>query len=360
MPELPVGRVLRTPADQPDPAVVTEAGAVLRAGGLVAIPTETVYGLGCNALDPGAVQRVFDAKQRPASDPLIVHVDGIAMVSRVTGEPLPTVAATLAEAFWPGPLTLVVPRGAEVPDAVTSGLADVGIRCPSHPVAAAIITAADRPIAAPSANRFGRISPTSADHVIAELGDRCNLVIDAGRTLHGVESTVVAIRDDTAVVLRHGAVTVEALQRHVAVAVPERADATTAAVSPGHDARHYSPATPSVAATAGAARAAGSQQPDGRSVVWLGYTDRQPALPTTWRFEPLGALTDLDAVAHDLYDTLRRLDADAPDLLVVELTDAAGLGRAIDDRLTRAASSRVASTGEELSSAIAAAMGPFT
>ena len=149
-----------------DAELVAVAADALRAGQLVAIPTETVYGLGCNALDPQAVAGVFDAKARPASDPLIVHVDGVAMAETVTTGAFPAAAATLARAFWPGPLTMILPKADTVPDAVTSGGTTVGVRCPSHPIAAAIIAAAGVPVAAPSANRFGQISPTSAAHVV--------------------------------------------------------------------------------------------------------------------------------------------------------------------------------------------------
>ena len=342
--------VLRISPDEPDQTLVDMAAAVLRDGGLVAIPTETVYGLGCNALDPDAVGRVFEAKGRPASDPLIVHVDGPDMAAMVVDGPLPPAAAALADAFWPGPLTLVLPRAAVVPDAVTSGLDTVGVRSPAHPVAAAIIRAAGVPVAAPSANRFGRISPTSADHVVAELDGRCDLIIDAGRTDHGVESTVVAFDGDRAVVLRHGAVTLEQLAEIVPVRTLDDTSDDAAKASPGHDQRHYSPRAPTVAAPAGVHPNPAGSWPSG--VVHLGYEDRPPALPTGWSFVSLGRVSDLGAVAHDLYDSLRRLDQTSPTAIVVELTGADGLGRAIDDRLTRAAGSLVAHSPAQLADAL--------
>ena len=222
-----------------DDALVVEAGAAL-AEELVAIPTETVYGLGCNALDPDAIAGVFEAKGRPASDPLIVHVDGVAMADTLIEGGLPTVATRLAAAFWPGPLTMVLPKTEIVPDAITSGGPTVGVRCPAHPVARALITASGVPVAAPSANRFGRISPTTAAHVVEELGDRIDLIVDAGPANHGVESTVVTFEGDDAVILRHGALTAEALADHVAVREVEEADAEARAAAPGHDLRHYS------------------------------------------------------------------------------------------------------------------------
>ncbi len=328
-----------------DDDLVAIAAATLRGGGLVAIPTETVYGLGCNALDPSAVAGVFEAKGRPASDPLIVHVDGLAMAETVVAGGLPETARTLAEAFWPGPLTMVLPRAATVPDAITSGGPTVGVRCPSHPVAAAIITAAGAPIAAPSANRFGRISPTSAAHVADELGGRIDLIVDAGRSEHGLESTVVTIDGDEVVILRHGAITREALAEHVLVRELDTADTATRATAPGHDVRHYSPRTPTIATAI-----APDEALDGLAghVIYAGYDDATPTLPGGWTFEALGTRADLDAVGHALYDTLRRLDDLGPDLIVVELTGAAGIGRAIDDRLTRAASGVVVTSGATL------------
>ena len=338
-----------------DPALVERAAEALRAGELVAIPTETVYGLGCDARNEDAIRRVFAAKGRPSSDPLIVHVDGPSMLDTVVAGPLPSAASELIDAFWPGPLTLVLPRSESIPDAITSGLDTVAVRCPSHPVAAAIIRAAGIPVAAPSANRFSRISPTSAAHVQSELGEACHIIVDSGRTDRGLESTVVAITADGAVVLRHGALPVEAIRAHCSVPVLDRDDAVATNASPGHDKRHYSPATPAIAVTP---TAFGPDAPADapRSVVMAGYADRRPDLPDGWEFFDLGKLSDLDRVGHDLYANLRRLDEITPSLIVLELTGTGDLGRAIDDRLTRAASSVVATTPEELASAIESAV----
>ena len=335
--------ILPCPADSLDPAVIERAAAILRDGGLVAIPTETVYGLGANALDAEAVASIFTAKERPSTDPLIVHVDGLAMAAAVVDGPFPAPATTLAEAFWPGPLTLVLPRRDSVPPAVSSGLPDVGVRCPSHPTARAIITAAGVPIAAPSANRFGRISPTRASHVATELGDRIDLIVDAGPCDAGVESTVVSFDGDTAVVLRHGAIPLESIEHHVAARSVNTA-ADEALASPGHDERHYSPGTPTTAVIAGFDPSAA---PAG-DVVYLGYQGETPTLPAGWRFVPLGSRADLAGIARGLYDSLRLADAGTPDRIVAELTGAPGLGRAIDDRLTRAGSSRVARSAADL------------
>ncbi|MGB0994876.1 MAG: L-threonylcarbamoyladenylate synthase [Acidimicrobiales bacterium] len=330
-----------------DDALVADAGAALAEGRLVAIPTETVYGLGCNALDPDAIAGVFEAKGRPASDPLIVHVDGVAMADTLIEGGLPTVAARLAAAFWPGPLTMVLPKTEIVPDAITSGGPTVGVRCPAHPVARALITASGVPVAAPSANRFGRISPTTAAHVVEELGDRIDLIVDAGPADHGVESTVVTFEGDEAVILRHGALTAEALADHVAVREVGEADAEARTAAPGHDLRHYSPRTPAIATTTTPGDATEGD------IVYVAYDDRAIQLPGGWSFFSLGDRSDLELVARNLYANLRRLDAAAHDLIVIELTDAAGIGRAIDDRLTRAASGVVTTTDVALAGAVA-------
>ncbi len=319
-----------------DDELILRAATTLRNGGLVAIPTETVYGLGCNALDPSAVAGVFAAKERPGSDPLIVHVDGIEMAKSVVDGELGAVATTLAKAFWPGPLTLILPKGEAVPDAITSGGPTVGVRCPSHPVASAIITVAGIPVAAPSANRFGRISPTTAAHVREELGDRIDMIVDGGPTEHGLESTVVSVGEDDVTVLRHGALTAEQLAEYVVVRELAPADHEARAAAPGHDVRHYSPGTRTIATTISDLSEASA--PVGSRVVYAGYSDQPPNLPSQWSFEALGARDNLAEVARNLYDALRRLDADDFDLIVVELSSADGIGKAIDDRLTRAAS----------------------
>ena len=182
--------VIRVSPDNPDPAAIARAAECLRRGGLVAFPTETVYGLGVNALDREAVRRLFAAKQRPANDPLIVHVTSIDSIAALASR-VPDVVETLGRRFWPGPLTLIVPRSPQVPDEVTAGLATVAVRVPLHPVARALIDAAALPVAAPSANLFSRPSPTLASHVIDDLSGRIDLVVDGGPTTIGVESTVL-------------------------------------------------------------------------------------------------------------------------------------------------------------------------
>ncbi len=200
-----------------DPAAIAEAAAILRGGGLVAFPTETVYGLGANALDARAVARIFAAKERPAFDPLIVHLAGAADVPThaLEADALDPRLLRLAGRFWPGPLTLVVRKRAHIPGIVTAGLPTVGLRVPDHPVALALLAAAGVPIAAPSANPFGRLSPTRAAHVVAGLGSRVDLVLDGGPCRVGVESTVVLLADGRAILLRPGGLPLEAIEAEI-------------------------------------------------------------------------------------------------------------------------------------------------
>ena len=224
-------------------AALAPAAAALRAGELVAMPTETVYGLGAHALDPVAVRRIFTAKGRPANNPLIVHVHDIAR-ARALSPAWDERAEALAQAFWPGPLTLVLPRSAEVPDEVTAGLDTVGVRVPAHPVALALLRLADVPVAAPSANLYTRVSPTRAEHVLDGLGDRVAFVVDGGPTDVGVESTVLSLATPTPTILRPGMITLDAIAR-VLPDVAYRASGELAegevASSPGLARKHYSP-----------------------------------------------------------------------------------------------------------------------
>jgi L-threonylcarbamoyladenylate synthase len=245
-------RLLRVAAAAPDPAIIAEAAEILRAGGLVAFPTETVYGLGANALDDDAVQRIFTAKGRPSYNPLIVHVPDVAAARRLTAS-WTSLADRAAAAFWPGPLTLVLPKTHAVPDSVTAGLSSVAVRVPAHPVALALLVRAAIPIAAPSANRFTRVSPTTADHVVRGLGDRVDLILDGGATPFGIESTVLDLTGSTPALLRHGAIGIDELEAvlgPVITRAPTPSASGTAAPSaagsapqlaPGMLDRHYSP-----------------------------------------------------------------------------------------------------------------------
>jgi L-threonylcarbamoyladenylate synthase len=316
---------------RPDPAVMARAGAALRDGGLVAFPTETVYGLGAALGRPEAIARVFATKGRPATDPLIVHLPDADALDGVVAA-FPPHASALAEAFWPGPLTLVLPRGPEVRPDVTAGGPAVAVRVPAHPVALALLRAAAVPVAAPSANRFGRISPTSAADVAAELGDRLladrDLLLDGGPTPLGIESTVVDLTGDRPRVLRHGGVPWEDL---VAVVGPvdgaERrvVPDDVAAPAPGGLLGHYAPATPLVLVE-------GDDRTLEDLVAALGSASVRSAV--------LRLPADAPSAARSLYRALREADGSADVLLVTPLRSE-GLGRAVNDRLFRAAHGRV-------------------
>lgn len=222
---------------------LTKAAELIRAGELVAFPTETVYGLGANALDPAAIEKIYAAKGRPASSPLIVHVSSIEMARGLVRE-WPEQAEQLARVFWPGPLTLVLPKAPHVPNELTAGLDTVGIRMPAHPMALALIEEAGVPIAAPSANRFMELSPTSAEHVREALGDRVAMVLEGGRTAVGIESTVLSLAGSHAVLLRPGMVTQQEIEAVIGPVRVLEQSPEGAHASPGLHRRHYSPKTP--------------------------------------------------------------------------------------------------------------------
>ena len=343
--------VVRIDPLDPDPARIADAAARLRAGRLVAFPTETVYGLGVHALDRAAVHRLFEAKGRPASDPLIVHVPSLEAV-RALVRALPPEAERLALRFWPGPLTLVLPRAGVVPDEVTSGLGTVAVRVPAHPVARALIIAAGIPVAAPSANLFSRPSPTRAAHVLEDLRGRIDLVLDGGTTAVGIESTVVSLSGETPVVLRPGAVSLEQLREEVpGVEARPALGAGAAMPSPGLLEKHYSPRAPltlyagsAESALARLFRDARAAARDGRAVGLLLLHDDIASMPPGLAAVvcDLGRASDLDLVAARLYSALRELDASGVDLILAhELQQTTGLGAAIRDRMTRAAAGRV-------------------
>lgn len=301
---------------------------VLGSGGMVAIPTETVYGLAVDALDASAVASVFAAKGRPATDPLIVHLGSGERIDTVVRE-WSDVAHQLADAFWPGPLTIVAPRHPSVLPALSAGRDTIAVRVPAHPVAEAVLAAFDGPLAAPSANRFGRVSPTEADHVMAELGGRIHMVLDAGPTPLGVESTVIDVTGARPMVLRPGGVTVEMLTPVVGeVDVPERlvVDTDEAAASPGQSIAHYSPSTPVVLVDAG---------PD----VIEALTTAVQARGVRCVAMDLGG--DAESTARRLYRDLRAVDSGDADIALAPVMDPRGLGRAVNDRLFRAARGRV-------------------
>jgi L-threonylcarbamoyladenylate synthase len=314
-----------------DAQSVARAAAALRAGELVGFPTETVYGLGADAANPAAVRRIFEAKGRPADHPVIVHVRDLAAARAWVGS-MPRAAQQLARKFWPGPLTLILPRAAHVSDIVTGGQGSVGLRVPSHRVAQALLVAFGGGIAAPSANRFGHVSPTRASHVDDDLGERVALILDGGACDFGIESTIVAFRDDAPVLLRPGAISARALTQ-VLGCVPQGADENAPRASGTLDS-HYAPRTPANLVSVDGLRAELAQLLERDEQVAVLARGAPP--PADFDGLWLRAPAELAAYAHDLYANLRRLDAAGADIILIEDVPATMEWMAVRDRLTRA------------------------
>jgi L-threonylcarbamoyladenylate synthase len=311
---------------------------LLRNGELVALPTETVYGLAAKALNPIAVAKIFEAKERPRFDPLIVHLPNRDWLGRIVNVPAGDrqLIGKLANKFWPGPLTIVLPKREIVPDIITAGLETVAVRLSAHPVFAEIVGELDEPLAAPSANRFGRVSPTTAQHVLEELEGRIALIVDAGPTEHGIESTIVAVRDGRIAVLRRGPITDEQLSGFadiVSVTGTQRISA------PGQLPSHYTPTTPLRLIDKAEAFPSQKNQRVGL-LAWSGAfpSPTSPQLETSCSeaFAAVRNLSDrgdLRDAASNLFRYLRELDALGLDLIVAERVPSRGLGAAIMDRL---------------------------
>jgi L-threonylcarbamoyladenylate synthase len=293
---------------------VAEAAALIRAGKLVAFPTETVYGLGANALDAVAVARIFALKGRPLASPLIVHADSLKMARGLALE-WPEVAERLARKYWPGPLTLVLTKHPSIPDVVTAGLPTVGLRVPAHPVALALIREAGVPIAAPSANLFMQLSPTTAEHVRASLGGAVDFVLDGGPSGVGIESTVLSLAGAEAVLLRPGVIPLPEIESLTGpVRIIQSPDGGPHP-SPGMHPRHYSPRTPLLLLRAD------DPPPPGKG-AWLRLGREMPSNPR--------------AYAAQLYDVLHRLDAEGLDWIALEPPPAKPEWAGVLDRVTRA------------------------
>jgi len=311
---------------------VAHAARLLREGKLVSFATETVYGLGASALDVNAVAKVFAAKNRPYFDPLIVHIADRSWLPRLVAS-WPEMAQRLAARFWPGPLTLVLPKTDLVPDLVTSGLPSVAVRMPAHPLALELLRLADVPIAAPSANLFGQLSPTCAEHVTERLGDQIDYLLDGGPCAVGLESTVLLLESGRAVLLRPGGVPLEEIESIIGPVALLSREATAdqaAAQSPGMLPQHYAPRTPLVIV---------EDLSRVTSPARCGLLVLQPH-PAANRFaavEVLSAGGDLTAAAANFFAALRRLDASHVEQIVAMPFPNRGLGRALNDRLMRAA-----------------------
>ncbi len=306
---------------------LSRAGDAIKRGQLVAFPTETVYGLGANAFDAQAVARVFEAKRRPRIDPLIVHIADISQADTLV-EAFSPEARKLAESFWPGPLTMILKKNRTVPDIVTSGLPDVAIRMPDNQLALALIRLSGVPIAAPSANPFGYISPTTADHVRRQLGKEIEIVLDGGDCRVGVESTIVSFSDNKPAIMRHGGIPVEEIERIIGPLSGVRQLQATS-IYPGQFPRHYSPRTPLVLLNQD------EPLPGGSHVGLLSFGPYTQGISYA-AIEILSQTRNLDEAAANLYRALHRLDALNLETIFAYLVPDEGLGVTINDRLRKA------------------------
>jgi len=346
--------LLKVNSMQPEKDIIRQAAEVIRRGGLVAFPTETVYGLGADALNEEAVARIFVAKERPADDPLIVHIARIEDLRRVARRDLPPQVHALSQVFWPGPLTLVLPRAEAVPASVTAGLDTVAVRMPGHPVALALIRAAGTPIAAPSANLFSRPSSTTAGHVREDLGERVDLILDGGPTLIGLESTVLDLSGERPTILRPGGISREALGlvlEEIAVDVGARRQEREEGgfPSPGLMEKHYSPRAELILfrgaeqeMLAAMKERLGELLAAGKKVgLLVAYENREFFADDAAIIEALGPQDNLGYIATRLFAAIRTLDAQRVEVILARGFGTMGLGLAIEDRLTKAASGRV-------------------
>lgn len=318
---------------------IHNAAALLRAGGVIAFPTETVYGLGADAENSAAVRRIFSIKGRPADHPLIVHLAESSMIDR-WAQDVPDAALRLAEHFWPGPLTIVLRRSSRVSDLVTGGLDTVGIRAPAHSVAQSLLKAFGGGIAAPSANRFGRISPTCADHVREELGLAPDLILDGGYCQVGLESTIISLAGNRPVLLRPGGISFSELREIIGEEIVLLGKTDPEMRAPGCHASHYAPLTPAVTLSSGELPAVARRLVTaGQNVAVLCRTKTVPqscpvaSCPAT---SCIRMPSDPDLYGQQFYSSLRRLDADGHDVILIETPPETEQWQAITDRISRA------------------------
>ena len=341
--------LVKVDASNPDPSIISRAAACIRTGGLVVFPTETVYGLGASGLDETAVRRIYKAKGRPDDNPLILHIASTSDLARLVSH-IPAVAERLIARYWPGPLTLVLRRSAIVPDVVTGGLGTVAVRLPASPVACALIAAAGVPIAAPSANRSGRPSPTSAQAVFEELDGRVAMILDGGPCAIGVESTVLDCTSEIPMILRPGGVTYEMLLETLGeVAVDQSINAPDLLPprSPGMKYRHYAPAAPMIVFEPDECGEylnrlvgdAAATLETGKKVGAVVSSETSERLPAGVQVAVFGSRTRPQEVARGLYRCLRQFDAAPVDIIFAEGIADRGLGRAIMNRMRKAAGS---------------------
>src|SRR5579885_791468 len=338
----------------PEADIIERAASLLRNGEVVVFPTETVYGLGGDAFQPAALERIFAAKGRPFSDPLIVHIAHEGDLEQLTRH-IPEAAKRLAKAFWPGPLTLILPKGERVPKLVTAGLETVAVRMPRHPVALALIRALGSPIAAPSANRFMHVSPTTAQHVLADLGGRVPLILDGGPCTVGVESTILDLGSEVPRILRPGGVSLEELRTVLPEVQPprsravEREDITVAQKAPGQMLTHYAPAVPALLFEGAVQEMRGAmlaevrrRRASGERVgVLVADEDVAAFRESGAHIYALGSDAAPEQVATRLFAGLRALEEAGVQVILCRSFEPRGIGLAIRDRLLKAAGGKV-------------------
>ena len=336
--------ILKLTGAEDDAPKISRAAELLRAGEVVAIPTETVYGLAANALDACAVKKIFEAKGRPQDNPLIVHISDVREIEDLC-EDIPPAAYALAEAFWPGPLTIVMKKKACIPDTVSAGLDTVGIRCPEAVFARRIIRSAGVPLAAPSANTSGKPSPTLAEHVVQDMRGKIPAIVDGGECRVGVESTVVDVTTVPAALLRPGGVTAAQLREvlgeiTVDRGVTQQFKAHEKARSPGMKYRHYAPHAPVIIIKGDTQRVHGylAEQARNKKVAYLCYgTESRESLPEGVMLQVYGMSDDAADLAHGVFDALRRLDMQDVDVIYARVPEQGdGIEQAVINRLEKA------------------------
>ncbi len=344
-------RIFRVNPEHPETEAIRAGVDALRKGGLVAFPTETVYGLGANAFDTDAVSRIFSAKERPASDPVIVHLHDLAQINAVAIN-VPELAFELANRFWPGPLTFVLERNPRIPANISAGMNTVALRMPNHPIPLALLREADLPVAAPSANRFARPSSTTAQHVIDDLNGRVDVILDGGSSIIGLESTILNLTKTPPVILRPGGVTLEMLREIIpdVQMLSKHLEVGEAGIeAPGMLIKHYSPRAELLLFTGNhgdvipAMQARVSQLVEAGKSVGILTPDNEVGLFTMPGIKVFRLGSDLSSVSHNLFNGMRELDRSGVDMILVHDFERDGLGAALWDRLLRAAEGHVIS-----------------
>ncbi|NND06134.1 MAG: threonylcarbamoyl-AMP synthase [Saprospiraceae bacterium] len=311
---------------------IAKSAKILREGGIVAIPTETVYGLAGNALDVDAIDQIFSIKNRPSHNPLIIHIGHRQQLLQYVKD-IPAQAQILGQHFWPGPLTMILPRKPIIPDVVTSGLTTVAVRMPNHPLTLGLLQSIDFPLAAPSANPFGYISPTAAEHVAAQLGDRIPYILDGGPCTLGLESTIVSFQKDKPALLRYGAITPSEIEEVLGTAIDISTETSPSPLGPGMLPYHYAPGT-SIRVVTDLKKSLLNCNEDRTGIIAFSRTHEE--IPLTHQIV-LSASADLDEAGKRLYHALRLMDKLDLDLILVERLPDQGLGLTMNDRLEKAA-----------------------